>query len=225
MNHTIEGGSDYGHLSVRLDPEDRVLAERGTMSWMSTGMTLRPRIVGGLAKGLLRKMVLSEPLIMTEFSHSTGGDLVLAPTFPGSIIHILLDSQDMILSRGAFMACMPGVKLSPRLGGLRAMLGGKGLFLLNCSGTGNLFFSAFGGVVRKQLHAERLLVDADHVLAWDSSLRYTVRPVGGIKATLLSGEGLAIRFEGSGNLYLQSRTVQSVANWMLPFLNTDQEGS
>ena len=43
--------------------------------------------------------------------------------------------------------------------------------------------------------------------------------MGGLKSTLLSGEGLAMRFSGQGKVYLQTRTLDSVANWLIPFLH------
>ncbi|MEC7697682.1 MAG: hypothetical protein VX566_02465 [Candidatus Thermoplasmatota archaeon] len=35
---------------------------------------------------------------------------------------------------------------------------------------------------------------------------------------MLSGEGLVMKFKGTGNLYLQTRNVSSVASWLTPRL-------
>jgi len=45
-----------------------------------------------------------------------------------------------------------------------------------------------------------------------------VRAVGGMKSTLLSGEGLVCEFRGSGTLYTQTRSTQAFLGWLLPKL-------
>jgi uncharacterized protein (AIM24 family) len=41
--------------------------------------------------------------------------------------------------------------------------------------------------------------------------------MGGIKSTLLSGEGLVMKFSGTGTIYLQTRTMPGLASWLTPF--------
>ena len=80
-----------------------------------------------------------------------------------------------------------------------------------------LFFNSFGGIVEKQINGE-FIVDTGHVVAFDPSLDYTISGMGNFKSTMLSGEGLVMRFRGSGILYLQTRNVSSVASWLTPRL-------
>ena len=56
------------------------------------------------------------------------------------------------------------------------------------------------------------------MVAWEPGLDYSIRGMGGLKSTLLSGEGLVMRFSGRGRLYLQTRTVSGIASWLTPFL-------
>ena len=89
--------------------------------------------------------------------------------------------------------------------------------MLEASGSGDLFFNSFGGVVEKQINGE-FIVDTGHVVAFDPSLDYSFSGMGNFKSTMLSGEGLVMRFRGSGKLYLQTRNVSSVASWLTPRL-------
>ena len=55
------------------------------------------------------------------------------------------------------------------------------------------------------------------MVAWEPSLSYTIRGLGGLKSTLLSGEGVAMQFTGNGKIFLQTRTMDGLANWLIPF--------
>ena len=118
---------------------------------------------------------------------------------------------------GCFLACTPRVNIKAKFGGFKALFSGEGAFLLEASGNGELFFNSFGGIVEKQINGE-FIVDTGHVVAFDPSLDYTISGMGNFKSTMLSGEGLVMRFRGSGKLYLQTRNVSSVASWLTPRL-------
>ena len=60
------------------------------------------------------------------------------------------------------------------------------------------------------------IVDTGHVVAWEPGLTYSIRGMGGLKSTLLSGEGLVMEFSGSGKIYLQTRTLDGVGRWLSP---------
>ena len=118
---------------------------------------------------------------------------------------------------GGFLACTPGVNIKAKFGGLKALFSGEGAFLLEASGSGDLFFNSFGGVVEKQINGE-FIVDTGHVVAFDPSLDYKITGMGSFKSTMLSGEGMVMRFSGNGKLYLQTRNVSSIASWLTPRL-------
>ena len=96
------------------------------------------------------------------------------------------------------------------------MFSGEGLFFIECSGRGELFFNSYGAIIEREVDGA-LLVDTGHVVAWEPGLRYSIRGVGGLKSTLLSGEGLVMNFSGSGKVYLQTRTMGGLASWLTPF--------
>lgn len=45
------------------------------------------------------------------------------------------------------------------------------------------------------------MVDTGHVVAFEDSLSFDVKRVGGLKSTLFSGEGLVCEFEGDGRVW------------------------
>ena len=216
LEHTIEGNPDYGHLIVSLRSGDTFIAEGGAMAWMSEGMDVKARLLGGFASAFIRKLVGGESLFVGEFSHASGGQATFSPSVPGEISHRKMTGDSFILTGGSFMACTPGIDLKTRFGGLRAMFSGEGAFFIECNGDGELFFNTFGALVEKEVDGS-FTVDTGHVVGWEPSLSYSIRGMGGLKSTLLSGEGVAMRFSGTGKLYLQTRTMDSLANWLIPF--------
>ena len=218
MEFQIDGNPDYGHLTVELGPDERVVAEGGSMAWMSEGVEVKARLLGGFLRAFVRKLTGGESLFVGEYSHPTGGAVTLSPRIPGSVTHRSLAGESLILTGGAYMASTPGVQLRTRFGGLRSMFSGEGMFLIECGGQGDLFFNTYGALVEKGVE-DGLTVDTGHVVAWEPTVNYSIRGMGGLKSTLLSGEGLAMRFSGQGKVYLQTRTLDSVANWLIPFLD------
>ena len=65
---------------------------------------------------------------------------------------------------------------------------------------------------------ETFTIDTGHMVAFTEGLDYSVKRVGGLKSTLLSGEGLVAEFRGTGTLYLQTRSMNSFIGWLTPFL-------
>ena len=96
------------------------------------------------------------------------------------------------------------------------MFSGEGLFIIECGGVGDLFFNTFGALIEREIDGE-FTVDTGHVVAWEPTLSYRLQGMGSLKSTMLSGEGLAMRFSGKGKIYLQTRTMDALAGWLTPF--------
>jgi len=216
MKFEIEGNPDYGQLTVDLAAGETIAAEGGAMAWMSDGMQMNSRLLGGLGRALIRKCFGGESLFVGEYEHPAGGRVVFSPSSPGSVCHRALQGDTFILTAGSFLACSPGIDLKTRFGGLKALFSGEGAFVLECRGTGDLFFNAYGAVCERQVDGS-LTVDTGHVVAWEPSLSYTIGGMGSLKSTLFSGEGLVMKFTGTGTIWLQTRTMGGLAGWLTPF--------
>ena len=217
MQTEIRGNPDYGELLVKLTPGETIRAVSGAMNWMSDDLPIRARLMGGLVRSVARKLLGGSSLFITEFSADRPEELSLAPTFPGAIQSVALENQRFFLSAGSFLAASDGIDLRTRFYGLKGFFSGSGAFLLEASGTGTVWFSAYGGLVEREISAP-LVVDTGHVCAFEPSLDYSIRGMGGWKQTLFSGEGLTMHFSGEGKIFLQTRNVSATAGWITPFL-------
>ena len=168
-----------------------------------------------MALALLRKLGGGESMFVAEYRHPQGGSATFSPSRPGTVAHRTLNNEVFILTAGSFMACTPGIQLKTRFHGLKGLFSGEGGFFLECSGTGDVFFNSFGAIIEKEIDGS-FVVDTGYAVAWEPGLSYSMRGMGNIKSTLLSGEGLVMEFSGAGKLYLQTRALSGVAHWLSP---------
>ena len=185
------------------------------MAWMSDGMQVKARLLGGLFKALFRKAFGGESLFVGEYQHPSRGSVTFSPATPGTVQQRTLRGDSFILTAGSFMACTSEVKLKTRFGGLKGLFSGEGAFFVECNGEGEVFYNSYGAIVEKEVSGS-FIVDTGHVVAWEPGLEYSIRGMGGLKSTFLSGEGLVMEFSGSGKIYLQTRTLDGVARWLSP---------
>ncbi len=230
MEHVVEHGPAFSWLRVGLSPGDRIQAEAGSMVRRDLGVQMDTHLNAGRKAGLWRKFVAffvalvrkalgGETLFVNEFSAAQGGEVVLAPALSGQIVHHKLDgSRKLVVQAGSYLASTGTVDTKLRWGGLRMLLSREGLFLLECSGQGDLFLNAYGDVIPVQVDGE-YVVDTGHMVAFEGQLHFDIGSAGGgFKGLFLSGEGLVMKFRGTGTLYLQSRNLHGLVGWLTPML-------
>jgi hypothetical protein len=118
----------------------------GAMIAMTPTVTLK-----GVVKFSMKKLVMGG-----EMNHSTytgPGELLLAPSALGDITNIRLGGNEQwSVGRDAFLACTQGVvKEYKRQGIGKAMFSGEGLFVFKISGTGLLWITSLGAIIRKDV--------------------------------------------------------------------------
>ena len=219
MEHTIVGNPDYGELLVTLAADEVLIAESGAMSRMSPHMRVKTVSIGSFGKALWRRLTAKESVFAGKFSDPEGGEVAVSPNLPGTVFHREMQGGDdkVYLTGGSFLACTPGIKLRSRFGGFRSFFSGEGVFILEATGEGSIWYSGYGACFERHVEGA-LTVDTGHVVAWDPSLDYTIKEMGSLKTTLFSGEGLVMNFTGSGTIVLQTRTAPGIADWISPLL-------
>jgi uncharacterized protein (TIGR00266 family) len=167
---------------------------------------------------LLRKILGGETMFVNRFTTPSPGELVLAPAMSGHIIHqTLSDSSKLFVQAGSYLASTGQVDTKLKFGGLRSLFGGEGLVLLECTGQGELWMNSYGGVLPLPVNGS-FTVDTGHIVAFDGTLDFKVKSVGGVKSFLFSGEGLVCEFSGQGTIYIQSRNLSALVSWLTPLL-------
>lgn len=230
MQHLIEHGPSFAWLRVTLEAGDEIQAEAGAMVRRDPNVEMTTHLNAGYRAGffrklvaffvaLLRKLLGGETIFVNRFSASGGrGEVVVAPSLSGHILHRpLAGTERLFVQTGSYLASTGSVDTKIRFGGLRTLLGGEGLVLLECSGQGNLWMNSYGGVLPVPVNG-KFTVDTGHIVAFDGSLDFKVKSVGGVKSFLFSGEGLVCEFSGQGTVYVQSRNIRALVGWITPLL-------
>jgi uncharacterized protein (TIGR00266 family) len=179
---------------------------------------------GGLLKGLKRSVLGGESFFMNTFTATgPGAQVVFAPALPGDIIKWSLSGNTVYLQSGAYLASSESIDLDSKWGGAKTFFSKEGLFMLKCSGAGDLLVSSYGAIASVDLAAgQSYVVDTGHMVGWDEGVTYEVHKVGSWKSTLLGGEGLVVRLTGPGRAYFQTRSPESLIDWIVPRLPTQR---
>lgn len=215
MDVEVAGNPDFGYLRFLLDTGDSIYVESGAMSSMDEGIAVSVHMLGGVLPAIARKLLAGESLLVGRYQAQRPGQRFSAVSaIPGCIAHKTLTGDSLILTAGSFMACTEGISLATIFGGLKAMFSGEGMFFIKAQGTGELWFNAYGAIVEKVLDGGELIVDTGHLVAWEPSLNWTIQGMGNLMSTFFSGEGLVMKFSGSGSIWLQSRSVGGLVGWL-----------
>jgi uncharacterized protein (TIGR00266 family) len=221
MQVDIQASPSFAMGTIRLGAGESVKVEAGAMAAMSSGIEIQTASTGGLLGGLKRSMLGGESFFINTFTATTGGEISVAPKLPGDIIHLPLAGGAVLVQSGSWIASEPSVEVDTKWGGAKTFFSGEGLFMLHCSGAGDMLVSSYGAIVERQLQpGEVYTVDTGHIVAFDEGVTYAVRKVGNWKSTILGGEGLVTDFTGPGRLLLQTRSSQELIDWLtvsLPF--------
>ena len=65
---------------------------------------------------------------------------------------------------------------------------------------------------------QELIVDTGHLVAFGEGIDYSINKVGGLRSLIAGGEGLVMKFQGQGSVWVQTRNMQSLADNLMPFL-------
>ena len=118
------------------------------------------------------------------------------------------------LEKGAYLASSEGVSCDSKWDGLRGFFN-EGMFVLRVTGTGTLFFHAYGDIYPIDV-SDEYVVDNGYAVAWEPTLNYQLTRSRKIRSFLFADQ-LLLRFSGSGRIWLQSRSPRAMANWVHPF--------
>lgn len=134
------------------------------------------------------------------------GDIEMLEIKPG---------KGYIIQKSAYIASTQNVDLDIKWEGFTRGLFGQGLFMIKVSGDGNLFINTFGAIDKHTLQpGQTMTVDNFHLVAFSDTCSYKVTKFGGLKETLLGGEGLVTQITGPGDIYIQTKNLAEFVEWL-----------
>lgn len=227
-------GSEMQYVEVTLDPNEMVIAEPGSMMYMTSGIKMEtrfgdpsnPQQTGFFGKVLTagKRMLTGESLFMSTFTNSNPSSretVAFAAPYPGKILPMDLKQLggQMICQKDSFLCAARGVQINiafqKRIG--VGLFGGEGFIMQRLTGDGMALIHAGGTLMKRTLKpGETLRVDTGCIVALQPSVNYDIQFVGGFKNTLFGGEGLFFAtLTGPGDIWLQSLPFSRLAGRVL----------
>lgn len=226
MNFEVLYRPSYSVVKIILQSGESIKAESGAMVSMSPNIEIKSEMGGG-KKGLggflkaASRSLTGESFFVTSFiAHDNPGEVILAPTGVGDITVIELNDQSFMVQSGSYLASSPDLKVDTKFTGGKSFFSKEGLFMMQVSGSGQLFISSFGAIHEVNLAPdEEYIVDNGHIVAFDSNVPYKLEKAAkGLFSSFASGEGMVCRYTGPGKIFLQTRQVQGLAGLLAPFM-------
>lgn len=210
-------GDDMQAVVIDMAQGQVIRAEAGALMYMTEGIEMDAKMDGGILGGLKRKVLAGESFFITHFHcGAPAGQAAFSAPYPGKILARHLENETILCQKDAYL-CSAGeidinVAFTKRLGA--GFFGGEGFILQKLQGSGEVFIHAGGTLTEIELAAgQRLKVDTGCLVAFDQTVDYDIRMVGGIKTSLFGGEGLFFaHLTGPGRVYLQTLPFARLAD-------------
>ena len=198
-------------LDVQLSSGEKITAESGAMVYIKGDVEIKTRTrEGGFLKKLKVTALGGESFFVNDYVARGNASIGLTGPPLGDIIRIEIQpSFGFIVQSGSYVASTSGVMLDTQWQGFTKGLFGSEFFMLKATGQGEIFLNAYGGIIERRIEKdERLLLDNYHLVALSESAIYKVIKVGGMKTTILGGEGLATEIIGPATVYFQTKNIR-----------------
>ncbi len=218
MKYEVKYKPSYSMLVVKLEPGESITAESGAMTYMNPNVDVRTRMRERSLLGTLGLKVFGRQSFFVNDYTALNGEgeaaFVSAPVGDIEILEIT-PSQGYIIQKAAYIASTQNVDLDIQWQGFTKGLFGQGLFMIKVKGDGLLFINTFGAIDKHTLQpGQKLVVDNFHLVAFSDSCQYKVTKFGGLKETILGGEGLVTEITGPGEVYIQTKNLREFVEWL-----------
>ena len=222
MKYEIKYKPSYALLVVKLDQGETITAESGALTYMDPSVEAHTRkreksFWGTLGLSLIGRQsfwvndyTANSPNAEAGFVAAPVGDIEKLEVQPG---------MGYVIQKSAYIASTQGIDLDVKWEGFSKGLFGQGLFMIKATGSGQLFINTFGAIDTHTLDpGQTLIVDNFHLVAFSETCTYKVTKFGGLKETLLGGEGLVTQITGPGDVHIQTKNMKEFADWLWTLL-------
>lgn len=230
-DYKINSNSGEDTLILKLKKGQTIINNHGAMAWMDNDIHVETTSRGGILKGMFRSAFTSVSMFMTRYTGVRDGNKICNSSFlPGMVLPIVLrPGKNIVISPDSLICFTDNLKLDSvsKIGGLMVTEGMRKTRFTNESNTpGMVWLNSYGGCSKKILKkGDELLVDNGLFLASDGNVDYSLKKIGNIKSSLLSGEGFTMKFRGPCYLLLQKRDHYSLIKHINSFVKTNNNSS
>jgi uncharacterized protein (AIM24 family) len=209
-DYKIINSPSAGSLVVYLRKDQTVLDKDGNMNYCDGSIKINVNLKKGIT-GVFN-LLTGGDAFENFYSGTTDSPapICFASDFPGDIIAIKIGTEDKYLFNSESLLCSTVNIEFGHVIRLKNIFGGGDVILKTASlkegNSGVLWLKTHGGY-------EKLIVEAGKTMRLDNNLfcaakdkyKYELTKLGGFKSSLLSGEGMVMKFTGPCEIYIHSR--------------------
>lgn len=209
-----------------LNPNEMIRAEAGAMVSHTRNIHIEAAARNkdeGLGKRLLKglkRMALGGESFFTNTytAMNQPGHVSFAPSLTGDMVVHQCQGEQLIIQGSSYVAAPDSVTIDTKFQGFKGFFSGESLFFLTATGHGPVLMNAYGAIETIDLNGE-MIVDTGHIVAFTSGIQYSVvKASKGWISSFLSGEGLVLKMQGQGRMYVQSRNPTGFGQTVGPML-------
>ena len=228
MNVKIDTEGAFGSALVTLEAGEKFVSEAGAMYRASPNMEIavesrkkKDEGMWGALKSGIKAMFAGESFFLSTYTPNDGqvGEVGLAPTHQGEVRSVKVGPEVWICSGGSYLGSSGGITLDTQYQGLsKGMFSKEGLVFVQASGEGDLLVNGFGRISSVDVSGG-ITIDNGHLIAFTEGLEYSISKAGGgWISSLMSGEGLVMKFSGQGKVLVQSHDPSRLGGVLGPLL-------
>lgn len=217
-------GQTVPAVEMVLNKGEQVFTQSGGMFYQTEGIQMDTNARGGLGASLGR-MFTGESIFMNTYTALADNVLIaFSSTVPGCVLPINLANTPggITMQKGAFLCAQNNIELKVEFTKKfsAGLFGGEGFILQHATGNGLLFLEIDGDQIVKTLgEGEVLKVDTGNVVAFESTVKYEIETIKGLKNIFLGGEGLFLtKLTGPGRVILQSQNFTEFAGKLRSYI-------
>jgi uncharacterized protein (TIGR00266 family) len=222
MKSEIKYKPSYSMLVIKLEQGETITAESGAMTYMTPNIEAHTRkreksLLGSLGLAVFGR----QSFWVNDYTATNGlGEAAFVSAPVGDIETLeIKPNQGYVIQKSSYIASTAGVDLDVKWEGFTKGLFGQGLFMIKITGNGTLYINTFGAIDKHTLNAgQSLIVDNFHLVGFSDTCNYKVTKFGGLKETLLGGEGLVTNITGPGDVYIQTKNLREFVDWLWTLL-------
>ena len=217
-------GQTVPAVEMVLNKGEQVFTQSGGMFYQTEGIQMDTNARGVLGASLGR-MFTGESIFMNTYTALADNvSIAFSSTVPGCVLPINLANTPggITMQKGAFLCAQNNIELKVEFTKKfsAGLFGGEGFILQHATGNGLLFLEIDGDQIVKTLgEGEVLKVDTGNVVAFESTVKYEIETIKGLKNIFLGGEGLFLtKLTGPGRVILQSQNFTEFAGKLRSYI-------
>lgn len=211
------GSESFRILKIALAPKQKIITEPGAMASQDSRIQVLTLINQNFLQAILLKFLGGESFFVNHFVNpdSQHREFYLSQPTPGEIVERELKGEAIYVQAGALVARTSQVQTRVVWAGIASWLTGEGLFRLELSGHGKIWYGCYGSVVEKEIVGD-YIVDSGHLLSYPTNMSLSLKLAGSLFSSLATREGLVLKISGTGKIQLQTRSIRGLAQWLNP---------